>query len=557
MDTLNTEILLRTKISVPPTRPDFVSRPRLTARINAGIQGPLTLLSAPAGFGKTQLLAEWATESIYSVAWLTLSSEDNDYVRFFRYLGSAFQEVEPQLYEAILDYVQTTENNRLAMATLLINEVHAIPKDLVLVLDEYHVLTNEVIIASLNFLLKNLSPNLHIVIASRSEQALDLALLRAKGQVTEIGVDDLRFTYEEIEQFFKQTMRLQLPLEVIQIVEERTEGWIIGLQLAALSLRNTSDQRTLLRDFHGDAHYLVDFLAQEVLHQQPEDIRHFLLRSSILDVFCGPLCEAVVGLDTLSGYGIRMLDQLEHLNMFITPLDGQHQWFRFHNLFGDFLRHMLTQAYAEEIPDLHKRAATWFEQHGNFEEASKHALASGDMEWAANLMDLHIELLIETGKVSTLTHWIKRLPRPYIYQRPRLGLAYAWGLIASHQLDDAQFWLDEIQQTLDGFGSKQSQPTLKHSNESLPSASLGGLVLARSMLALARGNFQQAAEYSREAVSYLREGNLFIRSMLSLGESMQCILRGEIDALQETVGIARQANNLFVHIVAICQLAEM
>ena len=346
-DNMNTElVLLRTKISVPPTRPEFVRRSRLTERINRGVKGALTLLAAPAGFGKTQALVEWAPQSIYPVAWLSLSDEDNDFLRFFRYLSSAFQAVEPRLSEAILELLQTAESSRLEMATLLINEVSTIPNDLILVLDDYHVLENSSIITAFNFLLTNLPPNLHLVIASRSEPALDLALLRARGQVTELGADDLRLTHEEIGQFLSQTMRLQLPGEAIQTLEERTEGWVTGLQLAALSLRNPSDAPELLRGFHGDARYLVDFLAHEVLDRQSEDVRQFLLRSSILDVLTGSLCEAVTGLDSVPGYGTQMLDQLEHLGLFIMPLDEQHQWFRFHNLFADFLRHMLTETHA-------------------------------------------------------------------------------------------------------------------------------------------------------------------------------------------------------------------
>jgi LuxR family maltose regulon positive regulatory protein len=558
---MNTGLLLRTKISIPPTRPEFVRRPRLTARIHTGVKGPLTLLSAPAGFGKTQLLAEWAAESAYVIAWLTLSPEDNDYVRFFRYLSSAFQEVEPRLSEAILDYLQTAESSRLEMGTLIINEISTIPKDLVLVMDEFHALENSSIITAFDFILKNLPPNLHLVIASRSEPALDLALLRARGQVTEVGADDLRLTHEEIGQFFNQTMRLQLPTEAIQTLEERTEGWISGLQLAALSLHSPSDASELFRGFHGDARFLVDFLAQEVLNRQSEDIRQFLLRSSILDVLSGPLCEAITGLDSVPGYGIRMLDQLERLNLFVTPLDEQHQWFRFHNLFADFLRHMLTETDSAEIPLLHKRAAIWFEQQGNLDEAFKHGLATGDMDWALILIDRNIEALIEIGEVSTLTHWTKHLPHEHIHRRPRLALAYAWGLVATHQLDEARFWLDDVQRTVDVRGKEQSQPISANSGDSLPHPSLGELALVRSMLALITGDFQQAAEYSSVAVSYLKEGNPFIRSMLSLGESMYMVLLGDtpkaIEALQETARTARRANNLFVLIVAMCELAEM
>jgi LuxR family maltose regulon positive regulatory protein len=533
----------------------------LTARINAGVQGPLTLLSAPAGFGKTQLLAEWAAERTRPIAWLTLSPEDNDYVRFFRYLSRAFQEVEPRLSEAILDYLQAAESNRLEMATLLINEGSTIPRDLILVLDDYHVLENASLITAFNFVLKNLPPNLHVVIASRSEPALDLALLRARGQITEVRADDLRLTHEEVGQFFNQTMRLQLPMEAIHTLEERTEGWVTGLQLAALSLRNPSDASELLRGIYGDARYLVDFLAHEVLDQQSEDVRQFLLRSSILDVLAGPLCEAVTSLDSSPGYGTRMLDQLEHLNLFITPVDEQRQWFRFHNLFAEFLRHRLTETHAAEVPLLHKRAAAWFEQHGNLDEAFKHGLATGDMDWAASLIDHNMETLLEFGEMSTLTYWTQKLPREHIHQRPRLGLAYAWGLVTTNQLDEARFWLDDVQQTLDARGTEQSQPTLTNSGDSLPQPSQGELALVRSTLALITGNFQQAAEYSSVAVNYLKEGNPFIKSFLSFEESMTCILSGDTskasDALYETVAIARRANNLFVLIVATCQLAEM
>jgi LuxR family maltose regulon positive regulatory protein len=558
---MNTGMLLRTKISIPPIRPGFVRRPRLTARINEGVKGPLTLLSAPAGFGKTQLLAEWAAEGIHAIAWLTLSAEDNDYIRFFRYLSSAFQEVEPRLSDAILDYLQTAETSRLEMATLLINEVSAIPKHFVLVVDEYQVLENSSIITDLNFLLNNLSPNLHLVIASRSEQSLDLANLRARGLVTEIGADELRLTHEEVMQFFHQTMQLQLPPETIQALEERTEGWVLGLQLAALSLRNWSDESQPLRGFKGDAHYLVDFLAQEILNRQAEEVRQFLLRCSILDVLSGSLCEAVTELDAVTGYGTQMLDQLEDLNLFVTPLDEQHQWFRFHNLFAEFLRHILTKSQAPELPLLHKRAATWFEQHGNFDEAFKHGLATGDMDWALTLIDRNLETLLESGEVATLTYWTSKLPREYLHQRPRLGLAYAWGLAVTHQLDEARFWLEDVQQTLDAREKEQSQPTFTYPGDSLPQPSAGELALVRSMLALVTGDFQQAAEYSSVAVSYLNEGNPFIKSFLSLEESMTCIFSGDtseaINALSETVAFARRANNLFALIVATCQLAEM
>jgi LuxR family maltose regulon positive regulatory protein len=532
------------------------------ALIDAGVKGPLTLLSAPAGFGKTQLLAEWANERTMPIAWLTLSPEDNDYVRFFRYLSSAFQEVEPPLSEAILDYLQVTESSRLEMATLLINQVSTIPRDLILVVDEYHVLEDATLIVDFNFLLKHLPPNLHVIIASRTEQSLDLALLRARGQVTEIGTDDLRLTHEEIRQFFDQTMHMQIPPETLRTLEERTEGWAIGLQLAALSLRNPSHPTDFFQAIHGDVPYLAEFLAQEVLDQQSEEVRQFLLCNSILDVLSGPLCETVAGMDSAPGYGSRMLNQLVHQNLFITPLDERHHWFRLHNLFVDFLRHRLTETHAADISQLHRRAATWFEQNGNRDEAFKHGLATGDTEWAAKLIDRNIETLVEKGEASTLTYWIRKLPQDCVHTHPRLGLAYAWGLIASHQLDDAEFWLDDVQQTLNSPDYEKSQPAPTPDGQNIPLRGLlGALALCRSMAALARGDFGRAAEYSREALDYLEDGNPFIRGMMSLEESMYCILLGDtakaIEVLQETAKIARRTNNLFVLIVATCELADM
>jgi LuxR family maltose regulon positive regulatory protein len=558
---MNAEMLLRTKISIPTSRPGSVRRPRLTSRINEGVKGPLTLLCAPAGFGKTQLLAEWAAQSSTPIAWLTLSPEDNDNVRFFRYLSSAFQELEPRLSEAILDYLQTVESNRLEMAILLINEISAIPKDFILVLDEYHVLEAPSIIESLNFLLKNLPPKLHLVIASRSEVSLDLALLRARGQLTDVLADELRLSHEEIREFFQQTLRLELAEATIQMLEDRTEGWAIGLQLAALSLQNAPEPSQMLQGFRGDARYLVDFLAQEVLNQQSEEVRQFLLRSAILDILSGPLCEAVTEMDSAPGYGQRMLSQLEDLNLFITPLDEQHHWFRFHSLFADFLRHMLRQTAAAELAPLHQRAASWFEEHGNYDEAFKHGLASGDMNWSLMLIDRNIETVIEMGEVSTLIHWVKKLPQELVHQRPRLALAYAWGLAVTQQLDEAKFWLDDVQETIAAYAKEEEKPALSDSSDTLPQPSQGELALVRSILAWITGDFQQSTQHWTDAVAYLEAGNPFIRSILTLEESTHSIFLGDtvkaIEALQKTAAVARRANNLFVLILTSCQLAEI
>lgn len=567
--TRTTELpLIRTKISMPRISLEFVHRPRLTELIERGVLGPLTLLAAPAGYGKTNLMIEWATETHLPAAWLNIDNEDNDISRFFRYLLGALQTVEPGLGEDALDFLQSAKGGGVSVGlTLLVNEISVLQKELVLVLDDFQALDDVLILQSIGFLLKHLPQNLHLVIASRSEPALDLALFRAKGRVIELGAADLRFTGEEVGLFFQQAMRLELPAEVIQTLEKRTAGWITALQMAAVSLRHQADPATLLANLEGDAHFLVDFLAEEVLDRQPEEIRLFLLRSAILDTLSGPLCEAVVNPEAQPGYGMVMLNRLEHANLFISALDEKHEWFRYHNLFTDFLRHIQAEINPAEIPVLQKRAALWFEQNAGLNEAFQYGLASGDMEWTANLIERNTQKMIKTGEVFTLTRWIGKLPDTVIHQRPRLGLTYAWGLIAAYQLDLARYWLDDTRQSLDQI-EKQTETAAGSaaaaSQESENSGlwnMRGGLAVCQSSLAMLNGDVEQAASFSTQATSFLQEENPFIHSLLALEGSLYYILSGDtqaaIDSLRDTVRIARQANNLLVMIIATCEIADI
>lgn len=545
--------LLRTKFSVPLIPAEFVHRPRLVERIHRGVKGPLTLLSAPAGFGKTNLLVEWVMQSPLSVAWLTLDREDNDLVRFFRYLTSALQEIDPQLGDETYEFIQSTKGSSLEVAlTLLINEISTLSKDIALVLDEFNLIESPAILQSLTFLIKHLPGRMHLIVASRTEPALEMAYLRSKRWVVELTADDLRFTAHEVSLFFNQTMGLQLPPETVKALEERTEGWITALQMAAISLRNQADPKMLLAGFHGDAHYLVDFLAEEVLDRQPAEVRRFLLRTSILDVLYGPLCEAVVDPDSRPGSGAVMLDTLEHANLFISPLDPQHEWFRYHRLFADFLRHVEEETEAEEIPSLHKRAASWFVEHGSLEEAFRHALASKDSEWAADLIEQNTSGLIKSGELSALIHWIEQLPISVVRQHLLLSLTYAWGLTAAYQLDQAKTWLDDLEYSL---GTAESEDTPEDRQVK------GWLAMSRYTLALISGDIQQAAEYSETALSYLEEDNPFAQSLVSLEDSMYLILMGDtvkaIEKLRETASISRRSNNLLGMVVATTQMAEM
>jgi LuxR family maltose regulon positive regulatory protein len=561
--------LLQTKISLPQLPNKFIQRPRLTGRINQGLQCPLTLLAAPAGSGKTHLLIEWTKESRFPVAWLTVDSDDNDLSRFFRYFIGALQTIEPGLGEEALEFFQFTGGSKLEVGlTLLINELSALPKTAVLVLDDFHVVKNSVVLQKISFLIKYLPSNLRVVIASRSEPAVDLAFLRSKGRVLELDANDLRFTGEEVGQYFQEAIGLELPLETVQALEEHTDGWITALQMAAISLKDEAHPATLLANLQDRAYYVSDFLADEVLDRQPTEIRQFLLKSSILEILSGPLCEAVVKPDAQAGYGAVMLNRLEHANLFIMSLNGNHEWFRYHPVFADFLRQVQAEVNPAEIPELHKRAATWLEGNGNLNEAFRHALASRDLQWAADLIERKRHTMINTGEVSALTHWIGQLPDEIVQRRPYLNLTYAWALIATHQLDLARYWLDEARRSVEQLEKQTGEtPTLDGpgSMRRYGKADLqyfhGSLAVSQSHLAILGGDMEQAAELSRQATRYLPQENLYLRSFLALDKSLSFVLAGDtqkaIESLRATAQIARHVNNLLAMIVAICQLADM
>ncbi|MEW6028168.1 MAG: LuxR C-terminal-related transcriptional regulator [Chloroflexota bacterium] len=551
--------LLKTKISIPLLPEEFVHRPRLTERISQGVKGPLTLISAPAGFGKTNALIEWAKETKFPVAWLTIDRDDNDPGRFSSYLVGSIQAVYPGLGEEALDFIQSTKSRGWETAiTLFLNQISALQKDLVLALDEFQVLESEPIVQGINYLLRHCPRNLHLIIASRREPAFDLAFLRAKGKVVELGVDELRFTRQEIELFLREAMDMQFPPETIATLEKNTDGWITGLQMAAISMRHRANPADLPANLQVDSQHLMNFLASEVLDRQPEEVRLFLLKSSVLEEFCGPLCEAVVKPGSQPGYGAAMLDQLEQANLFIVALDGNHEWFRYHPLFSELLRRVLAEINPSEILLLKKRAAEWFEQQANLEKAIKYAIESGNDEWAADLIERSVVPLVRTGEIFPLSAWIGRLPDEVIHRRPVISLTYAWGLIASFQLDTARYWLDDIQKGLDQTG-KPASPDSETENGGLWNIR-GGLAVCRSTMALLSGDTELAARFAEEAANYLQGENLFMRSLLSLENSLYFILAGDtskaIESLRETVRMAQYGNNQLVVVLATCQLAE-
>jgi len=557
--------LLQTKVVVPQIPPEYVPRPRLTERIERGVKGPLTLLAIPVGFGKTNLLIEWAKQTNSSVAWLNVDGEDNDVSRFFRYMIGALQVVFPGMAEETLDFILSNKAGGVQIGlTLLINEIAEVPEEIVLILDDFQNLENATILSNLDFLLKHIPQNLHLIIASRKMPELDLTPLRAKGLVVELSVHHLRFSSNEVALFCQQVMGLKLPPETIQALEKRTDGWVTALQMAAVSMGDHTDPSTLFTSMGGDTHYLVDYLAEEVLDQQPDEVRQFLLRSSVLDTLNSSLVEAVVKPEAKTGYGTVMLNRLERSHLFITALDEKREWLRYHQLFADILRHIHAEINPEEIPMLKKRAALWFEQNNNLDESFRYALSSGDIEWTANLIERNIQTMIQTGEIFPLTHWISKLPPQTVHNHLNLSLGYAWGAIATYQLDLAQDLINDVKNSLpheqDGKIGKTPSGSQEFEDYGLWNI-YGALAVIESTLALLNGEIEEATELSKKASNYFQEENPFIRSLVALDNSLYFVFSGDtqkaISSLRETIRIARQANNLLVLIIATCQMADM
>jgi LuxR family transcriptional regulator, maltose regulon positive regulatory protein len=355
--------------------------------------GPLTLVCAPAGFGKTALLADWARRGRRPVGWLSLDEADNDPARFWRHVVAALEGVRPGVAERVAPLLGPPAPSSFeGLVTALINELAAQPDEVVVVLDDYHLVEAQPVHVSLGFLLEHLPPGLQLVVASRADPPLPLARLRAGGQLAELRAADLRFTPEEAAELLRGAVGtgVSLPDTAVAALAARTEGWAAGLQLAALSLRGRDDPDEFVAAFSGSHRYVLDYLTEEVLDRQPEQVRAFLLETSVLERLCGPLCQAVTG----RADSQRLLERVERANLFMVPLDEVRGWWRYHQLFADLLRARLRQERPERVPQLHRVAAAWYEQHGLADDAVRHALAAGDAAWAARLVERHIDGLL-------------------------------------------------------------------------------------------------------------------------------------------------------------------
>ena len=529
--------ILATKLYIPPPRPKNVFRIRLIERLNEGLQRPqsVTIISAPAGFGKTTLVSEWVACCERPAAWLSLDEGDSNPARFLTYLVAALQTLTANIGLKVLGVLQAPQLPPIEIIlTDLINEIAAFPQPFTMVLDDYHVIDSKPIDQAITFLIDHLPIQMHLVIATREDPDLPLARLRARGRLTELRAADLRFIPAEAADFLGKVMGLTLTKEDIAALETRTEGWIAGLQLAALSIQGHKDVPGFIQSFAGDQRYIVDYLVEEVLERQPEVIRSFLLQTAILDRLNGPLCDAVTG---RSG-GSAQLEALERGNFFIVPLDDRRHWYRYHHLFADVLHMHLMAEQPDLVPALHRRASEWYEQDGSPFDAIRHAFAAEDFERAATLVELAVPAISRNRQESALLGWLKSLPIELIRARPVLSVAYAHVLLDNGQVEGVGERLRDAERWLDTTADSPKQP-------GTPSAAMvvvddeafrrlpGAIAVARAGLALARGDVAATVKYARRVLDLLPEDDHLNRGGVAGFLGLAAWTSGDLEAAHQ------------------------
>ncbi len=541
--------VLVTKLYLPPPRPKVVLRPHLIARLNAGLHRKLTLISAPAGAGKTTLVSAWVTGCGRPTAWLSLDEGDNDPARFLTYLIAAVQTIAADIGAGLLGVLQSplpppTE----AIMTSLLNEIATLSDNFVLVLDDYHLIEAKAVDEALAFLLEHLPPQLHLVIATREDPPLPLARLRARGQLAELRVSDLRFAPAEAAEFLSGVMGLNLPADDLAALETRTEGWIAGLQLAAISMQGQRDISGFIKSFTGTHHFVLDYLLEEVLHQQSAQVQAFLLRTSLLDRLCGPLCDAVL-LDPAAP-GQATLEYFERANLFLVPLDSERRWYRYHHLFADLLRQRLHQgsasspgAAAGEMHELHRRASQWYEEQGLVLEAFQHAAAAQDVERAERLIDSKGLPRHSRGAVTTIVNWLGSLPTSVLNARPALWWRHGSLLLIIGQTTGVEEKLHAAEAAL-----SDTVPDDKARNL------IGQIAGARAVLALTRYDAAIMLAQSHRALAHLRPDNLSARASANWTLGYAHFFQGERTsagrAFTEAIALSEAAGDTFTTILA-------
>jgi LuxR family transcriptional regulator, maltose regulon positive regulatory protein len=535
------DVLLATKLHVPRPRPDLVPRPRLAERLDEGLARGLMLVCAPAGYGKTVLLADWARRSQQPVAWLSLDVGDNDPARFWRHGVAALNQARPGLVERVEPLLgPPAPSSYEGVVAALINELTAGPDtdQALLVLDDYHLIDSEAVHSSLGFLLEHRPPELRLVLASRSDPPLPLARLRGSGQLAELRAAELRFTADEAAALLRQGAAVPgvaLPDTAVTALAARTEGWAAGLQLAALSLRGQPDAAGFVAAFTGSHRFILDFLAEEVLEQQSDEVRTFLLETSVLERLSGDLCDAVTG---RTGSQTR-LEQVERAGLFLVPLDEVRGWWRYHHLFADLLRARLQAEQPGRAARLHRNAACWYDDHEMAEDAIPQAMAAGEMAWAARLIEQHFdELFYLRGEGATVQRWLSALPAELVRTRPRLLLAQAFLASHSGRMETVEPLLDAAEQAYAGAAEEPFEPTVGRAGSMLVNVP-ALIAIRRGFLAQLRGDARETATLASRALAESEEGEWLLsstaRGFLAIAEWLSGRLTEAEDAFAASI----------------------
>ncbi|MCP4541925.1 MAG: helix-turn-helix transcriptional regulator [Chloroflexi bacterium] len=543
--------LLTTKLYIPSPRPELVPRPRLIEQLEGGLRHKLTLISAPAGFGKTTLLSEWiscrsAVTAPLPIAWLSLDKEDNDETRFWTYLIAAIQTVHADLGQSVQEMLKTPQPPPAqSILTPLLNDIAALSDTLVLILDDYHVISNRAIHKGLAFLLEHQPEQLHLILSTRADPPLSVSRLRARGQLTEMRVNDLRFTSDEAATFLNEAMSLRLAVKDVKALKARTEGWVVGLQLAALSMQGRQDTHEFVAAFTGGHHYVLEYLTEEVVYRQSESVQQFLLETSILDRLSGALCDAVTQRDN----GDAMLERLRRDNLFVVPLDDEHHWYRYHHLFTDLLNNLQRKKSSpEHIAELHRRASKWYEQNGTPSDAIKHALHAQDLKRAASLMEQAIKTTLSRGSVTTLVRWAEALPEEIVRTQPRLRMYQGWAMFINARGPLAQEILQDVKEIVQAMPPSREKDGLR--------GELGAML---ATIASVLQEIPQAIEEAQEALTYLPEEDLISRARANRALGVSYGATGDtnkaIQKFAEAKGLALAAGNHFLAAEIISQSA--
>ncbi|WP_010491792.1 LuxR C-terminal-related transcriptional regulator [Paenibacillus elgii] len=554
--------IVSTKLYIPHPRAKAVSRPRLIERLHEGMHRKLTLISASAGCGKTTLVSEWLAGCPQPAAWLSLEEADRDPARFLTYLFAALQTIGIHSGESVMGRLQAPGTLPMeTILTALLNKITAIPDHFILVLDDYHVINSKPIDNAIGFLLERMPVQMHLVIITREDPDLPLARLRVRDQLTEVRTADLRFTSSEAAEFLGRVMDLSLSQEDVAVLESRTEGWIAGLQLAALSMQGHKDAASLIRAFTGSHHFVLDYLVEEVLQQQSASLQAFLLRTSILDRLCGSLCDAVLGggADALLS-GQETLEDLERANLFIVPLDNERRWYRYHHLFADLLRQRLYQTTVgsskgeekRDVEELHLRASEWYEDHGLELEAFYHAAAAHDVERAVRLIEGEGMPLLFRGAVAPVLNWLDSMPKEELDARPVLSVMHASALLMLGQSADVERKLQTAEKGLQG-ASQDDDKTRRDLK--------GHIAAIRATLAASTHQADAIIAESRRALEYLHPDNLPVRTATTWTLGYACQLQGDraaaSHAYTQALSISRTIGHYMITMMATLGLGNI